>query len=92
MKKLINYFKGERVTIFISSLTMTEFDNNSGTSHTGNIMIEGVIIDYDEQFLYLGEDLNGEVLEAVKVGDIARIMKFEPPQEFIPDLDGKQWN
>lgn len=92
MKKLMKNFKGEFVAIFLSSVSVSE---SSGSKQIrSNIMVEGYLLDYDDNYLYLGNDKE-VITDAVKITDVARLFKIDHTEEMLKNLDlppDTQWN
>jgi hypothetical protein len=70
---------------------MSEVDQTSGFTNTGNVIVTGKLLDCDEDFLYLSQD-DKEICDAIRISDCARIMLETEEEEPIPNLREEQWN
>jgi len=61
---------------------------------SGSVLIEGYLIDADDQFLYIGSD-EDTIMDAIKISDVARVTVHEKATEevFDPNVVKKgPWN
>lgn len=70
-------FAGQLVTITTSLQTKVSFSDEQGNSvETFPIVYEGILLDYDHEYLYLGQSVN-EINSAIKKSNIVHLMVKE---------------
>jgi len=80
-------FCGQPVTITVTLTSNVNFqDENGVTVESMPIFYEGILLDYDTDYLYLGETPN-EITQAVKKSLIAHIIVKEDKHVFDEILD-----
>lgn len=80
-------FCGQPVTITVTLTSNVNFsDENGNVVETIPIFYDGILLDYDSDYLYLGENPN-EINQAVKKSLIAHIMVKEDKHVFDEILD-----
>ena len=75
-------FWSEYVEVLLKqSVSSTEATEDGGVnSHTGPISVRGFVLDEDDHFLYLGEDIENKAVRAVERSTIALIEVVQPDE------------
>ncbi len=94
-KTLLDNFRGELVIVYISSLNMTEQDNE-GNITTGNLIARGYFLSHDKENYYLGNEM-GDLVEVINKQHVARISLDDAEETIMDDSvpdngDRGKWN
>lgn len=90
---LIDVFRGEHITLMLR--TQQEMTTEEGDLASGYMIVEGILVEMDDDFLYLTSDLNAGINEAVRRTDVIRILAtdgFADDRFNIPEPPKDQWN
>lgn len=73
--KLKKYFIGKYISLITRSIRGTQ--KSHGDVFTGNHVIEGLYVDEDQEYIFLG-DGDGDVVDAISKRDIVRVFINNP--------------
>lgn len=80
-------FIGQQVTITVTSTSVVNFaDENGNTVETMPVFYEGILLDHDDEYYYLGSTPN-EITQAVKKKQVVHIMVMEQKDIYEEILD-----
>lgn len=80
-------FIGQQVTITVTLTSVVNFtDENGNTVETMPVFYEGILLDHDDEYYYLGSTPN-EITQAVKKKQVVHIIVMEQKDIYEEILD-----